>query len=284
MAGAACWAATGSVEGSAQKDSREATAEADEPWKRSRDHGVSRLYGNHVWPWSRNRTARWHGCAPFRRWGDRKGGHALKHPTNHAFTPYDRSLVESNRGAPPTTSLGPAHDHGGARSQHRRGRIHPRDCGRVPDHGKLAPWRFILFEGEGRSRAGDVIASVFALDHPEAPEKRIEVERTRLLHAPLIIGVVSRAAPHVKIPEWEQMLSAGAATMNLIVAANALGFVTAWLTEWFSYDEARRREARPRRRGALRRLRSHRPAHRADRGSRASDRGGSDHDLLNLRA
>ena len=66
---------------------------------------------------------------------------------------------------------------------------------------------------------------------------RVEAERTRLLHAPLVIGVVSCAAPHFKIPEWEQMLSAGAATMNLIVAANALGFVTAWLTEWFSYDE-----------------------------------------------
>ena len=108
---------------------------------------------------------------------------------------------------------------------------------RVPDHGKLAPWRFILFEGEGRGRAGDVIASVFAAGNPEAPPMRVEAERTRLLHAPLVIGVVSCAAPHFKIPEWEQMLSAGAATMNLIVAANALGFATAWLTEWFSYDE-----------------------------------------------
>ncbi len=108
---------------------------------------------------------------------------------------------------------------------------------RVPDHGKLAPWRFILFEGEGRRRAGDVIASVFATAFPEVAPSRVEVERARLLHAPLVIGVVSRAGPHIKIPEWEQMLSAGAATMNLIVAANALGFVTAWLSEWFSYDE-----------------------------------------------
>ena len=107
---------------------------------------------------------------------------------------------------------------------------------RVPDHGKLAPWRFILFDGEGRRRAGDVIASVFAAENPEAPVARVEAERTRLLQAPLVIGVVSRAGPHFKIPEWEQMLSAGAATMNLMVAANALGFVTAWLTEWFSYD------------------------------------------------
>ncbi len=113
---------------------------------------------------------------------------------------------------------------------------------RVPDHGKLAPWRFILFDGEGRRRAGDVIASVFAAENPGAPASRVEVERMRLLHAPLVIGIVSRAGPHFKIPEWEQMLSAGAATMNLIVAANALGFVTAWLTEWFSYDERVARE------------------------------------------
>ncbi len=108
---------------------------------------------------------------------------------------------------------------------------------RVPDHGKLAPWRFILFDGEGRRRAGDVIASVFEAENPGASAARLEAERTRLLHAPLVIGVVSRAGPHIKIPEWEQLLSAGAATMNLIVAANALGFATAWLTEWFSYDE-----------------------------------------------
>ncbi|WP_237479532.1 nitroreductase family protein [Lichenibacterium dinghuense] len=107
---------------------------------------------------------------------------------------------------------------------------------RVPDHGKLAPWRFIVFEGEGRARAGEAIAGVFAADNPDAPAKRIELEKGRLGHAPTVVAVVSRAAPHVKIPEWEQLMSAGAASMNLIVAANALGFATAWLTEWYSYD------------------------------------------------
>ena len=53
---------------------------------------------------------------------------------------------------------------------------------------------------------------------------------------PLVVAVVSSAAPHVKIPEWEQVLSAGAVCMNLVVAANAAGFATAWLTEWFAYD------------------------------------------------
>ena len=107
---------------------------------------------------------------------------------------------------------------------------------RVPDHGKLAPWRFIVFEGDARARAGALIADVYAQDHPEAPANRIELETKRLGHAPAVVAVVSRAAPHVKIPEWEQLLSAGAASMNLVVAANALGFVTAWLTEWYTYD------------------------------------------------
>jgi nitroreductase len=107
---------------------------------------------------------------------------------------------------------------------------------RVPDHGKLAPWRFIVIEGEGAARIGEVIANTYATDHPEADEARLAAERGRLSHAPLVVAVVSRAGPHVKIPDWEQVLSAGAAAMNLVVAANALGYRTAWLTEWISYD------------------------------------------------
>jgi nitroreductase len=107
---------------------------------------------------------------------------------------------------------------------------------RVPDHGKLTPWRFIVFEGDGRLRAGTAIAEAFVADHPEAKPDAIEFENQRLARAPLVIGVVSRAAPHVKIPEWEQVLSAGAAAMNLVVAAHALGFAASWITEWYSYD------------------------------------------------
>jgi nitroreductase len=107
---------------------------------------------------------------------------------------------------------------------------------RVPDHGKLTPWRFIVFEDDGRLRAGAAIAEVFVADHPEAKPDAIEFEKQRLARAPLVIGVVSRAAPHVKIPEWEQVLSAGAAAMNLVLAAHALGFAASWITEWYSYD------------------------------------------------
>ena len=107
---------------------------------------------------------------------------------------------------------------------------------RVPDHGKLAPWRFIVIAGEARARVGETIAATFAADNPDAAPDRLALERARLTHAPVAIAVVSRAGPHVKIPEWEQVLSAGAATMNLVIAANAAGFATAWLTEWFAYD------------------------------------------------
>jgi nitroreductase len=107
---------------------------------------------------------------------------------------------------------------------------------RVPDHGKLTPWRFVVFEGAGRIAAGKVIAEVFATDNPEADSARLDIERTRMTRAPLVVAVVSRAAPHVKIPEWEQVLSAGAAAMNLVTAAHALGFGANWITEWYAYD------------------------------------------------
>lgn len=113
---------------------------------------------------------------------------------------------------------------------------------RVPDHGKLAPWRLIVVEGEARDRLGEAVAAVFQAANPGADEDRLAVERGRFNRAPLVVAVVSRAAPHVKIPEWEQVLSAGAVCMTLTIAANAMGFKTAWLTEWMAYD-AKAREA-----------------------------------------
>ena len=107
---------------------------------------------------------------------------------------------------------------------------------RVPDHGKLAPWRFLVIAGEARARVGGIIAGAYAADHPEADDARLDLERARLAHAPVVVAVVSRAGPHIKIPEWEQVLSAGAVCMNLVVAANAAGYATSWLTEWFAYD------------------------------------------------
>ena len=119
---------------------------------------------------------------------------------------------------------------------------------RVPDHGKLTPWRFIVFEGDARLKAGDTIAEVFHDKRPDATPDQIEHERRRLARAPLVIAVVSRAGPHVKIPEWEQVLSAGAAATSLVFAAHALGFAASWLTEWYPTTAAcsTRSASRPR--------------------------------------
>ncbi len=109
---------------------------------------------------------------------------------------------------------------------------------RVPDHGKLTPWRFIVFEGDARMKAGEIIARVFREKRPEATPDQVEMEGRRLARAPLVIAVVSRAAPHAKIPEWEQIMSAGAAATSLVMASHALGYAANWLTEWYAYDRA----------------------------------------------
>ena len=110
---------------------------------------------------------------------------------------------------------------------------------RVPDHKKLAPWRFIVLEGDARARLGEVVAEACIAAEKEPPSHvRLETERTRLMRAPLVIAVVSRVTPHRSAPEWEQVLSAGAACLNLCLAANALGYGTSWITEWIAYNAA----------------------------------------------
>ena len=104
---------------------------------------------------------------------------------------------------------------------------------RVPDHGKLFPWRFIVFEGQGRTRFGDLLAGI--LEAEGEREKQIEEERGRFLRAPVVVGVVSAAREQIKIPVWEQEWSAGAVCQNILVATHALGFVGNWLTEWYAY-------------------------------------------------
>ena len=108
---------------------------------------------------------------------------------------------------------------------------------RVPDHKKLAPWRFIVFEGAARAAFGTVLAEACRAEEKEPPSAtRLETEAARLLRAPTVICVVSRVNPAAPAPEWEQVLSCGAACFNLCLAANAHGFGTAWLTEWYSYS------------------------------------------------
>lgn len=112
-----------------------------------------------------------------------------------------------------------------------------RIAARVPDHGKLTPWRFILYRGDARAKLDATLYPMFEAKFPDMPDGKRTQQKTRFSGVPLTIAVVSRAAPHVKIPEWEQVLSVGASAMNLVLAAHALGFAAQWLTEWFAYDE-----------------------------------------------
>jgi nitroreductase len=108
---------------------------------------------------------------------------------------------------------------------------------RVPDHKKLAPWRFIVIEGDARARLGeDLAAACLAEDKTQPSEARLEGERNRLMRSPLVVCVVSRVTPTAAAPEWEQILSAGAACFNMCLAANAMGYGTCWLTEWIAYS------------------------------------------------
>ncbi|MCF8470838.1 MAG: nitroreductase [Parvibaculum sp.] len=107
---------------------------------------------------------------------------------------------------------------------------------RVPDHGKLAPWRFIVFRNEARRAFGDYLKKAFVKTQPGAKDDQIEFEAGRFTRAPVVVAVISRVTPGIKIPEWEQLLSAGAVCQNMLVAAAALGFGAQWLTEWYAYD------------------------------------------------
>ncbi|MBW9074885.1 MULTISPECIES: nitroreductase family protein [Agrobacterium] len=109
---------------------------------------------------------------------------------------------------------------------------------RVPDHGKLAPWRFVVYRGEERLRLGETALRIALEKNPELDLQQQEAERTRFTRAPVVIAVISTAKPHFKIPEWEQVMSAGAVCLNLIFAANASGFAANWLTEWLAFDSA----------------------------------------------
>lgn len=104
---------------------------------------------------------------------------------------------------------------------------------RVPDHGKLFPWRFVVFEGEARERFADIL--VETLSRENAGPSLCEEWRARATAAPVIVAVISAARESIKIPVWEQELSAGAVCQNMLIAVHAMGFVGNWLTEWYAY-------------------------------------------------
>jgi len=107
---------------------------------------------------------------------------------------------------------------------------------RVPDHGKLAPWRFLIIPREDGATLAPLLETIAVERDATIDDKRREIERSRFSRAPVCVAVISRAAPHAKIPEWEQVLSAGAVCLNLLHAASAHGFGGNWVTEWCAYD------------------------------------------------
>ncbi len=109
-----------------------------------------------------------------------------------------------------------------------------RAASRVPDHGRLEPWRFILYRGEARQRVGEGLAALAEARDGPLNEARRAQELTRFSRAPLVVGVVSVPRSNPKIPQWEMFVSGGMAAMNLIHAASALGYGANVITNWYS--------------------------------------------------
>jgi nitroreductase len=107
---------------------------------------------------------------------------------------------------------------------------------RVPDHGKLVPWRFLRIAGDARQALGDLLAARALELDPAAPAAVVEKDRMRFSHAPVVVAVVARPQAQHKVPVREQLLSGGAVCFALLQAAQALGFGAQWLTGWAAYD------------------------------------------------
>jgi nitroreductase len=112
-----------------------------------------------------------------------------------------------------------------------------RIAARTPDHGKLAPWRFVIVPDVKREALATLLADSYRAEKPEAGRLEIEAMLQFARQAPAVIVILS-SPKQSKIPLWEQELSVGAASMNLLHAAHAMGFAGGWLTGWPAYSEA----------------------------------------------
>ena len=108
---------------------------------------------------------------------------------------------------------------------------------RVPDHGKLVPFRLIRLEGEDKRAWGEQMAELAVRKNPDISPAKLEKERERYSSAPLVVVVITCLRARGKVPEIEQKLSAGCVAHNLLLGAHALGFGAQWLTGWAAYDE-----------------------------------------------
>ncbi|MBY0532184.1 MAG: nitroreductase [Xanthobacteraceae bacterium] len=109
---------------------------------------------------------------------------------------------------------------------------------RVPDHGMMKPWRFIVLPRETRGPLVEKLTANFRSGNPNASDAEVDKQRLRFGGSPLIVTVVSKVSPNPKVPDIEQLLSAGAACMNLLNAAHAMGFGANWLTGWAAFDKS----------------------------------------------
>lgn len=107
---------------------------------------------------------------------------------------------------------------------------------RVPDHRRVTPFRFVIFEGEARQRFGAVLRTRFETLNPDAASSRADFEANRFNRAPVVIAVIYAPNREHKTPVWEQELAVGAVCQNMLLAASANGFAAQWITEWYAYD------------------------------------------------
>lgn len=108
---------------------------------------------------------------------------------------------------------------------------------RVPDHGKIAPWRFVIIEGEAQARFSQGLTDLYKAEKPAAPALEVQAIAEFATAAPTLVAVLSRVNTERKIPAWEQELSAGAACQNMLIAAHAMGYAGQWLTGWPAYAQ-----------------------------------------------
>lgn len=140
------------------------------------------------------------------------------------------SLLETRRSAKPRELVGP----GPAPAELERMLS---IASRTPDHGKLTPWRFVTVAEEQRDAFEVVLREALAAEDPCAPVAKHQKEQDFAHYAGQLVVLVSAPVREHKIPLWEQELSCGAAGMNLLLAANALGYVAGWVTGWRAYSE-----------------------------------------------
>ena len=139
------------------------------------------------------------------------------------------SLLETRRSGKPRELVGPGPT---AEEMERILTI----AARVPDHGKLSPWRFVLVGEEQRDKFAELLRSALVDEEPEAPAMLIEKTSQFAHYAGQLVVLVAAPVQGHKIPVWEQELSCGTAGMNLLMAAHALGYVAGWVTGWQAYS------------------------------------------------